>query len=284
MDGGRSSRGSREARGQIPELKGSGIRPRRSSDSSPLDGVLDLQRDAGNRAVIQLLAQSDPGAPVVQRQAIPDRILLTGREILRRIPSLESECADAHSMDDGAIIGAAGAIRRLLGSPHLADAGEPALERLRRLTVALRAEVIRRQRPVGGAPALSEGPSISAGSGGGRALSDAEIAAAQGPGPAGERLREIAQFGPLASVAFIVSYTTSGDFDQAFRAGEAGALADASIEAVGTARTPMEHPGPTTDREERPAGVVARKMLDSSAGGSDAARPGEPSSFSIGDH
>lgn len=218
-----------------------------------MDGVLGLQRDAGNQAVIQLLAQSAPDAPVVQRQAIPDRILLTGAEILRRIPSLEGECADAHSMDDGAIIGAASAIRRLLGSPHLADAGEPALERLRRLTVVLRAEVIRRQRPIGGAPALSDVPSISAGTGGGRhVLTDAEIAAAQGPGPAGARLREIAEFGPLASVAFIVSYTASGDFDQAFQAGEAGALADASIEAVGTARTPMEHPGPATDREERP--------------------------------
>jgi hypothetical protein len=217
-----------------------------------MDGMLELQRIAGNQAVIRLLAQSGPGVPIVQRQAIPDRILLTGVEILRRIPPLEGECADAHSMEDGAITGAAGAIRRLLGSPHIADAGEPALERLRRLTVALRAEVIRRHRSIGAAPALSEGPSISAGTGGGRILSDAQIASAQGPGPAGARLREIAEFGPLASVAFIVSYTASGDFDQAFQAGEAGALADASIDVVGTARTPMAHPGPATDREERP--------------------------------
>lgn len=217
-----------------------------------MDGVLALQRTAGNQAVAELLAQPGSGPPVVQRQAIPDRILLTGPEILRRLPAIEGACADPHAMSDDAIIVEAGAMRRLLSSPHLEQAGAPALERLHQLTVALRTEVVRRRRSVVAAPAVSQGPSISAGTGGGHVLTGAEIAAAQGPGPAGARLGEIAQFGPLASIAFIVSYTSSGDFDQAFQVAEAGALGDAAIEGLGTVRTPMEHPGPTTDREERP--------------------------------
>ena len=209
----------------------------------PPSAVLRLQRAAGNRAVTRMLARS----------AIPDAVLLTRAEMLRRLARIEAGAADPPRLSDTTLAGLAGQLQRLYASPHLAELSEAERGRMWAMVVVLRTDAARRGRTFAQTVAAGRVTSVSAGGGSGHALTRAELREYANPTAVMGQLREVAGFGPLASLSFSLAIFAGNDVGRALEAGRAGGAGDTALAAMGArivaepqARASATDPEPTS--------------------------------------
>jgi hypothetical protein len=187
------------------------------------------------------------------------------------IGDLETFAQSMRSASDAQLSGHIEQLSTMYEVSHYRDLDEAAQRRMAALAFAFRNEVTRRvdartPRPIIG---WSQPPSAFAGRGGGRALTESEIRQAiYGPSPVAGQLREIASFGPLASIAFTVTMLGTNDVDRALDAGRAAALSDLAVGGLATARAATPAPRPGASQAVPPPRATTRPATAAAAGAS----------------
>ena len=235
--------------------------------------LLGLQNAAGNRAVYRLLQRT----ALLQRNVMPPERVYTVERLRSAIGELESFTSSMRTASDAQLSIHVAQLSTMYDVPHYRDLDEAAQRRMHTLAVAFRNEVSRRvdartPRPITG---WTQPPSVSAGTGGGRALTASEIRQAiYGPSPVASQLREIAAFGPIASIAFTVTMLGTNDVDRALDAGRAAALSDLAVGGLATARATAPAPRPgATEPVPMPRGTPRPAATAAAAAGSSPRAP-----------